>query len=544
MYPVSRLRFASDRVPGAHVSLLIVVGRLAQVMDHDIVLLDQVELTSTSRRELDSVGTIRTVPISDQNDLLPAIRTADAVLYQLSPVVLNQEVLLRCVRLKVIGRIGIGMDQVDVDTAAECGMTVVNAAGAQATAVADHAMALMLCLARNVVAGHHALLAGTRSPPSQFMGCEMDGKTLGIIGFGAIGRRLAVRALGFGMVVQAYDPYLDPETIEQAGVTPTDLGALLERSDFISIHVPLTAETRHLIGADQLMMMCPHAYLINTSRGPVVDETALVSALRHGEIAGAGLDVFEKEPLDPDSPLIGLDRVVLTPHIGGWAREAQIRTQESVARDVARVLRGEPPLSPVIRSESTRLPVSRIPSMTAGRERGTGTPLPSIQPYVSWDETGLPHPSATHFFGTLPGLRQIIETEGPLTTERAYKLYVRGAGSVRVTKQTKQKLDAGVKQLEKQGKIRIDELSDSELSDQAQRIFRLPDSQAVVVRTIGDRDLYEVPLNEVANLMLHRLDRHPNTTHDQLMRHVLDTYGWKRLTEKARKYLTAAIRLT
>ena len=317
-------------------------------MDHDIVFLDEVELTPASLRALEGVGTVRTVPVTAQGEVLPAIRDADAAVYHLFPNLLTREVLEACGRLKVIGRIGIGMDQVDLAAAAEHGVTVVNAAGAQAVAVADHAMALMLCLARNVMTSHAHIVAGERNPPWEYMGCELDGKTLGIIGFGAIGRRLARRAHAFGMAVQAFDPYVPTEVVRQAGATPRRLDELLAGSDFISIHVPLTDETRHLIGAAELAAMRPTAYLINTARGPIVDETALVAALGGGAIAGAGLDVFEEEPLAAGSPLLDLDTVVLTPHIAGWAIEAQTRTQESVVTDVARVLRGEPPVSPVV----------------------------------------------------------------------------------------------------------------------------------------------------------------------------------------------------
>ncbi|MDE0169078.1 MAG: hydroxyacid dehydrogenase [bacterium] len=510
-------------------------------MSYDIVFLDRVELTPVSRQALDEVGTVRTVPVTAQEDLLPAVRDADAVVYHLFPNQLTRDVLERCRRLKAIGRIGIGMDQVDVQAAADCGMTVVNAAGAQAAAVADHAMALMLSLARKVVVSHTALLAGDRSPPWQFMGFEMEGRSLGIVGFGAIGRRLAQRAFGFGMVAQAYDPYVPADAIEQAGATPCELDEVLAGSDFISIHVPLTDETWHLIGERELAMMRPTAYLINTARGPIVDETALVAALHDGVIAGAGLDVFEEEPLPAGSPLLALDRVVLTPHIAGWAIEAQTRTQESVIKDVARVLRGEPPISPVRASEG---PASPRPSTATGSGHRLGGPGrgPELLPYTEWEESGLPHPSSTHAFGAVPGLRKIIETEGPVTTDRAYKVYVRGSGSTRVTKLVRTKLDQAVARLLDQKQVQVDELGVAG-SREAQRVLRVPGGVPVVVREIGSRDLYEIPLNEVVALMERRLDKHPGASHEELMRHVLNSYGWRRLTDKARTYLTAAIHL-
>ena len=510
-------------------------------MDYDIVFLDRVELTAVSRRALEGVGTVRTVPVTVQEDLLPVVRDADAIVYHLFPNQLTREVLERCRRLKVIGRIGIGMDQVDLPAAGDCGVTVVNAAGAQAAAVADHAMALMLCLARNVVASHTALLAGDRSPPWQFMGFEMEGKTLGIVGFGAIGRRLAQRAFGFGMPVQAYDPYVPPDAVEEAGVTPRGLAELLATSDFISIHVPLTDETWHLIGANELAAMRSTAYVINTARGPIVDEAALVAALRDGGIAGAGLDVYEQEPLAADSPLLQLGQVVLTPHIAGWAIEAQVRTQESVVKDVARVLRGETPISPV-GAAGGPAPARPLSAASSGRRPGGPPSSPELLPYTEWEESGLPHPSSTHAFGAVPGLRKIVETEGPVTTDRAYKVYVGGAGSTRVTKLVRTKLDQAVARLVDQKQVQIDELGIAG-DGETQRVLRVPGGTPVVVREIGARDLYEVPLNEVVSLMERRLDRMPGASHEQLMRHVLNTYGWKRLTDKARTHLTAAIRL-
>jgi D-3-phosphoglycerate dehydrogenase len=511
-------------------------------MDYDIVFLDRVELTPVSRQILEGVGTVTTVPVTAQEDLLPAVRDAHAIVYQLFPDRLTRQVLERCRRLKVIGRIGIGMDQLDLAAAAGRGVTVVNAAGAQAAAVADHAMALMLCLARNVVASHTALLAGDRRPPWQFMGIEMEGKTLGIVGFGAIGRRLAQRAFGFGMAVRACDPYVSPDAIEEAGATPGSLAEVLAGSDFVSLHVPLTDETRHLIGARELAAMRSAAYLINTARGPIIDETSLVAALRDGEIAGAGLDVYEEEPLAAGSPLLALDQVVLTPHIAGWAVEAQVRTQERVAKDVARVLRGETPVSPVSGGEGPATLPSGAPIGVRHRSGAPRAALQPLLPYQEWDESGLPHPSSTHAFGAVPGLRQIIETEGPVTTDRAYKVYIRGAGSTRVTKAARSKLDHAVHRLLDQKQVHIDELGGPG-DGETQRVLRIPGSLGVVVREIGNRDLYEVPLNEVVALMERRLEQIPRASHEELMRYVLDTYGWKRLTDKARTYLTAAIRL-
>lgn len=506
-------------------------------MSYDIVFLDPVELTESSRRELEEAGEVRTAHVRRQEYLAEAVQGADALLFQLSPLRLSRAVLTECRGLKVIGRIGVGLDRVDLAAAAEQNITVVNGAGAQASAVADHAMALMLCLTRNIAAAHNSIQTVGQGPPHPFMGRDLGGSALGLIGFGAGGRALAARALAFGMVVRAADPYLAAEDIERAGVIPCDLAALLTDSDFISIHAPLTDDTRRLIGARELAAMKTGACLINTAQGEIVDEAALSAALRDGKIAGAGLDVFENEPLPPNSPLIGLDRVILTPHIAGWALQAQIRTQEMVVADVVRVLRGEAPHNPAPapRAAPAPAPARRRPSGPGRRFEP-----PPLLPCPEWSGSGLPHPNNTHPFEALPGMRSIIEAEGPLTLERAYRLFVRGAGFKRVTKAVQDNLDITVNCLQGQEEIELDQF-DNPVTGEAQRVVRMRGAQPVVLRQKGTRALYEVPINEIAHLLKHRLDQRPRSTHDDLMRYALNTYGWKRLTERVRLYLTSAI---
>ncbi len=511
-------------------------------MNRNIVFLDHVNLTPISRQTLEEVGTVRTVDLTAQEDLLPAVRDADAIIYQLSRPRITRTVLERCRRLKVIGRIGGALDQVDLPAAAERGVTVVNAGATQAAAIADHAMALILCLARNVVDAHNALVGGDRRPPSTFTGCDLDNKNLGIVGFGATGRRLAQRALAFGMSVHAHDPYIPASAIEESGALPRSLDGLLADSDFVSLHVPLKDETRHLIGPDQLAAMRSTAYLVNTASGQVVDEHALVAALRDGVIAGAGLDVFEEATPADDSPLLGLDRVVLTPRIGRWTTEARIRAQEAVVGDIVRILKGDTPANPVTAGKSAETGPTAVMFGAPRGDRRTGADSMTIAAYVEWNETGLAHPSDTHPFGAVPAMRRIIETEGPITVDRAFRLYVRGSGSTRVTKLARNKLAITLNRLLDQKQVEIDQLMATP-DDQAQRVLRQPGSSPVSVREIGNRDLYEVPLNEVGALMKQRLKKYPGASHDQLMRFVLNTYGWRRLTDKARLYLTAAIQL-
>ncbi len=317
-------------------------------MTPQILLLDDIAFSVDGRQRLEQVGVIKVTEGLAQQDLPRVVGEASALMFQLSTLLISDEVLEASSKLKVIGRIGIGMDQVDVAAANARGVCVVNAAGAQDAAVADHAFALILNLARNVIRGDAAVRNGRWSAPQMFMGQSLAGRTLGIVGFGAIGRQLAKRAIAFGMTTFAYDPYLSDDEINDTGALSADLDKILIASDYVSVHTPLTSETHHIIGAEQLSAMSSDAFLINTSRGSVIDEAALIDALRDKQIAGAGLDVFEEEPLSHESPLIEMDNVVLTPHIGGWTFEAQRKTQMSVIEDVARVLEGTDPINPVL----------------------------------------------------------------------------------------------------------------------------------------------------------------------------------------------------
>ncbi len=272
-----------------------------------------------------------------------------------SPV--TAELMDRAPRLEVIGFPGSGYESIDVAAASERGIAVVYAAGAQYSAVAEHALGLMLSLAKRIGYADRSMHAGKRFlDRGHFSGDgfpgfpeEIGGKTLGILGFGFIGRDLARKArLAFDMEVLAYDPYFDPVEARRQGVElirrRRDLPALLGRCDFVVLCLPLTDESRHIVGEAELAAMPPHAYLINCSRGGTVDEAALVDALRAGRIAGAGVDVFDPEPAPDGHPLFDLDTVVLTPHIGGWVREALPRLASTVAREMLAALQGERPV--------------------------------------------------------------------------------------------------------------------------------------------------------------------------------------------------------
>ncbi len=246
-------------------------------------------------------------------------------------------------RLRVVARNGVGTDTVDVQAATELGVVVTNAPSVNADSVADFTFALLLALARRLVEADRAVRAGDWPP---LVGVELRGKCLGLVGFGRIGQRVAERARGFGLRVVAYDPQPDREVAHALGVELVPFHRLLEQADFLSLHLPLLPETRHLLGEAELRRMKPTSYLVNTARGGVVDEAALARALRDGWIAGAACDVFEEEP-PRASPLLGAPHLLLSPHMASHTREAIARASRVAAENVLAVLQGQRPPNPV-----------------------------------------------------------------------------------------------------------------------------------------------------------------------------------------------------
>ncbi len=246
----------------------------------------------------------------------------------------DASMLGRATSLKVIGRAGVGVDNIDLAEASKRGIAVFNAPGGNTIAAAELTMALMLSLVRRVTEADRSIRAG-KWDRARFRGIELRGRTLGLIGAGRIGGEVARRCEAFGMDVMVSDPYLTLERAEELGVSVVELGEVLDRADVISLHVPLNDETRHLIGAGALERMKKRAFLINASRGGVIVESDLARALENGVIAGAALDVYESEPLSDESPLRTAPNLVLTPHLGASTKEAQV----SVAREIALVIR-------------------------------------------------------------------------------------------------------------------------------------------------------------------------------------------------------------
>ena len=276
--------------------------------------------------------------------LLAAVADCDALLVR-SGTRVTREVIQAGARLQVIGRAGAGVDNVDVDAATEHGVWVVNAPDSNSVAVAEYVFALALALLRRLPWAWESLRSGQWSR-GRFRGAELAGKTLGIVGLGRIGSRVAERAVAFGMAVLAYDPFVAPERAGSAGVALRSLEDLLASSDIVTLHLPGTGTTTGLIGVRQLACMKPGAYLINCSRGSVLDEAALLSALDSGHLGGAALDVFAAEP-PHGSPLVVHPRVLATPHLAGTTDEAQQNVAMAVAEQVLAVLAGRQPRYPV-----------------------------------------------------------------------------------------------------------------------------------------------------------------------------------------------------
>ena len=259
-------------------------------------------------------------------ELLAEIGMYDGLIVR-SRTKVTSEVIARGEKLKVIGRAGSGLDNIDVTAGKKAGIAVVNAPGANATSVAEHTMALILALFRNLIPVATALKAG-RWEKKTYQATELSGKTLGIVGFGHVGSLVAAAAAGFGMKI----------IVATRTQTMVSLDQLLKKADVITLHVPKSDQTEHLIGAKELALMKKTSYLVNCSRGGVVDEGALVEALQNQQIAGAGLDVFVTEPLPADNPLLKLSNVILTPHVAGQSAEAKERASLAVAQAVVGAL--------------------------------------------------------------------------------------------------------------------------------------------------------------------------------------------------------------
>ena len=281
---------------------------------------------------------VRHVDGTDREALLKALAEADAVIVR-SATQINAEAIAAAPRLKVVARAGVGLDNVEVSAATARGVMVVNAPTSNIVSAAEQAIALLLAVARNTAAASSALKNGEWKR-SKYTGVELSGKTVGVVGLGRIGVLFAQRMAAFGTRLIAYDPYIQPARAAQLGVRLVGLEELLRESYFISIHLPKTPETVGLIGEKELQLVKPEVRIINAARGGLVDEQALAAALADGRVAGAGVDVYAKEPCT-DSPLFKFDNVVATPHLGASTHEAQDKAGLAVAKSVKLALQGE-----------------------------------------------------------------------------------------------------------------------------------------------------------------------------------------------------------
>ena len=276
-------------------------------------------------------------------ELAQTLATADALIVR-NRTQLNRALLDTAPRLAIVGRLGVGLDNIDVESCAARGITVIPATGANAQAVAEYVIAAAMLLLRSAYGSTEAVARGDWPRTALSNGRELAGKTLGLIGFGSIGRLTGRLARALGMRVVAYDANVPAGAAMWVDemTPPLSFDALLSEVDVVSLHVPLTPQTRHLIGAREIAKMKRDAILINTARGGVVDEAAVAKALRAGDLGGAALDVFDGEPLAADSPLAGCPRLLLTPHIAGVTRESNVRVSMLIAEKVAAALLARP----------------------------------------------------------------------------------------------------------------------------------------------------------------------------------------------------------
>lgn len=302
---------------------------------------------------MDKAGLILTpAQCRSEAELIEVCADADAIINQYAQI--TPRVIAALGTCKVISRYGIGLNTIAVPEATAAGICVANVPDGSLEDVSDHAAAMMLSLARGLGRFDAAVRAGRWDYTVAKPLFRMRGKTLGLLSFGQIPQRLARKMAAFGVTVIAHDPYANPAVAADLGVTLVDSETLYRQADFLSVHVPLTDSTQGMVGHDQFALMKPTAYLINTARGPVVDQPALVEALQRGVIAGAGLDVFESEPLGADHPLASLPNVLLSPHCAWYSEESEVEIRSKAAQNVVDVLQGRLPTYHVNRDVQPR----------------------------------------------------------------------------------------------------------------------------------------------------------------------------------------------
>ena len=298
-----------------------------------------------ARAVLSKVGAeLRLANGSTPEAILEVGRAADGALVTYAKI--TEEMIRQMTRCRVISRFGIGVDNVDIPAATRAGIVVTRVPDYCIDEVSDHAMAMLLAVVRKIPLANARTQSGKWEMPAVVPIHRLRGSVLGLVGFGRIPQLVAPKAKAFGMQVIAYDPYLPEAVFQREGVKKVEFDELVKVSDYISIHTPLMPETHHLFNAGVFSRLKPSAYLVNTARGPIVDEAALANALDKKQLAGAALDVMEKEP-PAGSPLLGRDNVILTPHTSFYSEESLVELQTKAAEEVVRVLTGQKPANPV-----------------------------------------------------------------------------------------------------------------------------------------------------------------------------------------------------
>ena len=327
----------------------------AAMNDRIVLVTDYTWSTIEPERKilLDVGAKLITAETGGEDELKLLAPQADAILTCFARV--SADVIRLGTKLQVIGRYGIGVDNIDVDEATRRGIPVTNVPIYCSDEVAEHAMALLLACARKICRYNSAVREGDWRLQTGIPIFRVRGRTLGILGFGTIGQALAGKARGFGLRVIVHDPYASGDVIVRSGVESVTLDDLLAQADFLSIHVNLTEKTRGLLNRDRLRRMKPTSFVVNTSRGGVVDQEALALALRDGWIAGAAIDVFDPERLASDHPLLATQNLIATPHVAFYSEESVVQLQVKAAKNVAAILSGRCPSS-VVNQEVLRLP--------------------------------------------------------------------------------------------------------------------------------------------------------------------------------------------
>ncbi|HRW81882.1 MAG TPA: phosphoglycerate dehydrogenase [Methanothrix sp.] len=310
-------------------------------------------LSEEGVRKLETEAEVDVITNLSPEELIEKIKDYDALAIR-SGTKVTAEVIAAADKLKVVGRAGVGVDNIDIDAATKKGIIVVNTPGGNTISAAEHTIAMMLSLARNIPQANNSIKAGEWNR-KKYTGVEVYNKTLGIVGLGRIGAEIATRMKSFGMHILAYDPFVTEEKAADLGIKLAPLDEIFRESDFITVHTPLTKETRNLIDEDQFNIMKPGVRLINCARGGIINEEALAKAVAEGRVAGAAVDVFTKEP-PTGNPLIEQNGIVVTPHLGASTAEAQVNVAVAVAEQILAVMRGELPPNalnmPAISSET------------------------------------------------------------------------------------------------------------------------------------------------------------------------------------------------